>query len=91
MINYRENNYNLDITTTTDDNGVTTTTDVDLNSKFKILESHDKVSKFFYIRSNNVAKKRRFGRSRTKQQALAEIQEVRQQLLHQHYPTLMKK
>ena len=91
IVNYRENNYKTDITTTDGTIGETTTETIDLSKKFPYHISYDKKSKFYYIKIGKIQRKSRFGNKYTKEEALKRIQKKRELLLKQHYPNLYKK
>ena len=67
IVNYRENNYKVDLTTSNDSTGKTTTESVDLSKKFMIRQAKDDRGSYFYIQAKKSQRKTRFGKKYTKE------------------------
>ena len=86
IINYRENNYNIDLTSK--DNREKDVDIVDLSHKFRINSGKDESGSFFYIKVLSKMRKRRYGDDKEKEKALKSIKKVREALIKEHYPSL---
>jgi hypothetical protein len=90
IVNYRHNNYNVNINST-NDIGKSTIETVDLSDKFTIRESKDKDGSYFYYVENKSQRKARYGKTFTREQALATISKKREDSLKKYYPNVSKK
>ena len=86
MVNYRENNYKIDLTKQNDSPGKSTTETIDLSNKFLIREAKDNRGGYYYIQAKKSQRKARFGKKYTKKQAYDKMVKARKELLQKHYP-----
>ena len=91
IVNFRENHYNIDILAPINNNGDSTANNyIDLSNKFTIHHYKDPKNNkkgFYYIFARNIRRKARYGGHYTQEEALKRIENVRQHLLNEHYPT----
>jgi hypothetical protein len=88
IVNYRHNNYNVNINSTNDSDGKSTIETVDLSDKCTIRESKDKDGSYFYYVENKSQRKARYGKTYTREQAFATISKKREASLKKYYPSI---
>ena len=60
---------------------------IDLSKKFRYHIAKDKYGSYYYIQVGKSQRKARWGKQFNQQQALTNIENVRQHLLREHYPS----
>ena len=86
IVNYRENNYPVNLTSNDKNTGKNTMKLVDLSKKFMIRDAKDSNGSYLYIQAKKTQRKCRYGKRRTKDEAMKLMKEARAKLLKQHYP-----
>ena len=86
IVNYRENNYKIDLKSPKKQVGSKTTENIDLSNKFNVREGKDRYGNYFYIQEGKSQRKRRFGKTYTKAEARVSIEKVRKNLFKKYYP-----
>ena len=88
IVNYRENNYKVDLISQSEENTDENKEEVDLTHKFNIREAKDKNGSFYYIRVKSSYRKSRYGKKKTKEEAYKIMLAIRKQLFDKYYPNI---